>query len=557
MKTTTGPCGGTADAFAAKIDATKSGPFSLLYFTYLGGSSADAGNGIAVDASGNAYITGSTVSTDFPVTGAIFQPKYGGGNADAFVTALDQKGSVLLYSTYLGGTNTDTGLGIAVDSTSTTIPVGTTSTTTSVAAAYIAGQTCSQDFPLANPLQPAPGGNCDAFVSKVEILQGLELNPAGLVFSGQSLGTTSQPQVVTVTDGDAQQTLGPISIMGDDPGDFTQTNTCTDSLSPTLQCTISVTFTPKASGIRKAQVNVPCPTCGTSGITYVLSLTGTTSALTLSASNLSFDQQHVGVASSPRPITATNDGTVPITFTSITASGDFAETDNCTKVALQPTTNCVINVTYTPTTAGSSVGALTLTDNALGSPQVILLTGTGFGQQSDFTFSAAPTSASVPAGKSAQFNLTISPIGGFAQPITLSCSGLPKAASCSSTTANPVTPSGTTNVTVTVNTGLRTFVPSGRPIGVQPQRVISVGNAGWLALLAALLVATTVLFGLRGRQVAAMLVLVVVMIFMSVSCNGGGQAGGPTGTPAGTYQIGITGKSGVITHTATVTLQVN
>jgi hypothetical protein len=545
-----GPCGGTADAFVAKMDATKSGSSSLLYFTYLGGSLADAGNGIAVDTDGNAYVTGSTVSIDFPITAAVFQPKYGGGNADAFVAELGPSGSTLAYSSYLGGTNTDIGFGIAVDSTSN-----------STGAAYIAGQTCSQDFPLANPFQAAPGGNCDAFISKVEILSGLQLNPAGLVFSGQSLSTTSQPQVVTITNGDNAQTIGTITItgpnQGDAPGDFAEMTTCGTSLTPGAQCTISVTFTPTAPGIRKAQINVPCPSCGSGGITYVLNLTGTSSTLTLSPANLAFGNQQLGVPGTPQSITATNEGTVPLTFSSIVASGDFSETDNCTKAPLQPTTNCIINVTYTPTTAGSSVGALTLTDNAPGSPQVVLLTGTGFGQQTDFTFSAAPTSAAVPAGKSAQFNLTISPIGGFAQPITLTCSGLPKAASCSSTTANPVTPSGPTTVTVIVNTGLRTFVPSGRPMGVPPPQAVSIGNSGWLALLAALLLGTTALFGVRGRRVGAILVLVMVTIFMSVSCNGGGQAGGPTGTPAGTYQIGITGKSGVITHTATVTLQVN
>ena len=547
-----GPCGGTADAFVAKMDATKSGALSLMYFTYLGGSLADAGNGIAVDTSGNAYVTGSTVSTDFPITAAVFQPKYGGGNADAFVAEIDPSGSTLAYSSYLGGTNTDIGYGIAVDSTSN-----------STGAAYVAGQTCSQDFPLANPFQAAPGGNCDAFVSKIEILSGLQLNPAGLVFSGQSLSTTSQPQVVTITNGDNAQTIGSITITGpnpgDTPGDFAEMTTCGTSLTPGAQCTISVTFTPMAAGIRKAQINVPCPTCGTSGITYVLNLTGTSSTLTLSPANLAFPNQQVGVPGTAQSIIATNNGTVPITFSSITASGDFAETDNCTKVALQPTTNCVISVTYSPTTAGNSIGALTLTDNAPGSPQVVLLTGTGFGQQSDFTFSATPTSAAVPAGKSAQFNLTISSIGGFAQPISLSCSGLPAAASCAAT-ANPVTLSGTTTTTVTVivNTGLRTFVPSGRPISVQPPRAMSIFNLGRLAVLT-LLLATTALFSFRARRVAAMLVpvgLVVIIIFMSMACNGGGQAGAPAGTPAGTYQIGITGTSGVISHTATVTLQV-
>ena len=74
------------------MDATKSGASSLLYFTYVGGSLADGGNGIAVDAAGNAYITGSTVSTDFPTTPAVFQPKYGGGNADAFVAEIRSLG---------------------------------------------------------------------------------------------------------------------------------------------------------------------------------------------------------------------------------------------------------------------------------------------------------------------------------------------------------------------------------------------------------------------------------------------------------------------------------
>jgi len=113
---------------------------------------------------------------------------------------------------------------------------------------------------------------------------------------------------------------------------------------------------------------------------------------------------------------------------------------------------------------------------------------------------------------------------------------------------------------VIVNTALRTLTPSGRPIGVQPPRGVSIVNSGWLALLAALLLVTAALFSFRARRVAAMLVpaaLVVIMIFMSMACNGGGQAGAPAGTPAGTYQIGITGKSGVISHTATVTLQVN
>src|SRR5205807_2241996 len=89
----------TADAFIAKLDASGT---ALLYSTYLGGSNGNWGNGIAVDAAGNAYVTGLTGSTDFPTVNAV-QPAFGGGSSDAFVAKLDPTGSALVYSTYLGG----------------------------------------------------------------------------------------------------------------------------------------------------------------------------------------------------------------------------------------------------------------------------------------------------------------------------------------------------------------------------------------------------------------------------------------------------------------------
>jgi Beta-propeller repeat len=109
---------------------------TLAYSTYLGGSGDDEGYGIAIDSSGNAYVTGSTTSTDFPGTSSsTVQPSYGGGSEDAFVTKLSADGSALVYSTYLGGTGADQGNGIAVDSSGN---------------AYITGFTASSDFPGAN-----------------------------------------------------------------------------------------------------------------------------------------------------------------------------------------------------------------------------------------------------------------------------------------------------------------------------------------------------------------------------------------------------------------------
>ena len=207
----------------------------------LWGWLANTGAAIAVHSSGNVYVTNSTDSTDFPIVGAIFQAQYGGGNDDAFVTELNSDGSALVYSTFLGGSNTDSGYGIAVD-------------TATPPSAYVAGQTCSLDFPLANPLQPTYGANCDAFISKVSILQGIALNPAGLLFQTQSLGTSSPQQTVTLTNGDNTPTISGFSITGPDSGDFSVSSNCPTGspLAAGKQCQVYVTFTPAAPGIRKA-----------------------------------------------------------------------------------------------------------------------------------------------------------------------------------------------------------------------------------------------------------------------------------------------------------------
>ena len=107
---------GFEDAFIAKLNSTGS---SLVYATFLGGSSGmDRAEAIAVDASGNAYVAGMTVSQDFPVTAGAFQRTYGGGDpfyGDAFVTKINSIGKSLVYSTYLGGINGDGAYGIALD----------------------------------------------------------------------------------------------------------------------------------------------------------------------------------------------------------------------------------------------------------------------------------------------------------------------------------------------------------------------------------------------------------------------------------------------------------
>jgi hypothetical protein len=145
--------GGTAVAPASTAFSAGSG---LRYGTFLGGSEDDDGSDVAVGPDGSIYVTGQTLSPDFPTTPGAFDRRYNSGRfgGDAFVSRLDPSGSTLLYSTFLGGSDTEYGLALAVG------PEG---------AAYLAGYTYARDFPT-TPGSFSPtwnGGCCDAFVTKL------------------------------------------------------------------------------------------------------------------------------------------------------------------------------------------------------------------------------------------------------------------------------------------------------------------------------------------------------------------------------------------------------
>jgi len=139
---------GTEDAFISKINPAGS---ALVFSTYLGGTSGDLVTGLALDSSNNTYVTGITVSSNFPTTSGAFQTAQTGTGDNGFVTEIKADGSTKIYSTYLGGNGVSDALGVAVDS---------------AGEAYVTGTTNSTAFPTVDAAQSSNAGGFDVFVTK-------------------------------------------------------------------------------------------------------------------------------------------------------------------------------------------------------------------------------------------------------------------------------------------------------------------------------------------------------------------------------------------------------
>jgi hypothetical protein len=164
------------DVFVTKLNPAGTG---LVYSTFIGGGGTDWGSGIVLDASGNAYVTGRTDSTDFPTTAGAFDRTFGGG-VDAFALKLNPTGTALTYSTYLGGS------GFEHDRDNIFVVRSAAIAVDAAGNAYLTGQTTSADFPTANAIDPTiGGGSCPAGNLVCSDVYLTKLNPtgSGLVYS--------------------------------------------------------------------------------------------------------------------------------------------------------------------------------------------------------------------------------------------------------------------------------------------------------------------------------------------------------------------------------------
>lgn len=373
------------------------------------------------------------------------------------------------------------------------------------------------------------------------------LSASNIVFSNQAVNTSSSPQSITVTNtGKASLIFGPaaVTISGTNAPEFAITaDTCSSATIPVnASCSASVIFTPVFQGPGNAALTF-ADNAPNAFQTVALAGTGVvpgTPWVTLSPSSLTFSSQIVGTTSAAQVATLTNSGSGPLNITSISASADFSETNNCGSTVAAGA-NCVVHVSIAPTMAGPVVGTFSISDNAYGSPQSVALSGMG----EDFTIgvaSGSSSSAAVSPGGRASYALNLTPLDGYNQVVTIVCSGAPSLSVCSAS-PGAATIDGTNSVPVTIS--VTTTAPTAT--------VLYAPSSPMAALLISLLVlpATFSLSALRRKRLALFGIL-VVGIGLCVSCGGGGssaQSSSP-GTPVGTYTLTVTASSGTLTHSS-------
>jgi hypothetical protein len=205
------------------------------------------------------------------------------------------------------------------------------------------------------------------------------ISPSSLNFGSQGVGTTSPTQTITLSNpSNVKFSIGSVTVTGD----FAETDTCGASLAPTENCTITVTFSPSATGSESGAVVITDST-RVSPVSVPLSGNGVNgSFLTPYPMHQNFAPQAVGTKSSTAPVQFINTGNASLSIASISITGtnssDFTQTNNCGS-SIAAGASCVATVTFMPTAFGSREATLSIADSASGSPQTAMLSGTGLG----------------------------------------------------------------------------------------------------------------------------------------------------------------------------------
>lgn len=263
----------------------------------------------------------------------------------------------------------------------------------------------------------------------------------------------------------------------------------------------------------------------------------------LSPYSLSFGSEFLGNAAGARAVTLNNSGNAPLLITSIAASGDFSQTNSC-GASLPANTSCQVQVTFTPTEIGDRAGSLTVIANSSPVKQTVALSGSG----ENLVLAPAagsPASATVAAGSSAKYQISVTPQGGFAGSVTMSCAVQATGAGCSVSPASlSFSTAASQSVTVTVTTTAASAVPPLPPdSGSWPDP-----SAVALILLA---LAGLALAGTARRKRIRLCALWALLAFAAACGGGGGSGGGAGGSGGGASNPGTTAGSYTVTLIAT------
>ena len=412
---------------------------SLIYSTYLAGNTLNATActacfpdsevmGVAIDGSGNTYVTGNTTTTNFPVTSGAYattSPGYSLSNV-GFVSKLSNSGG-LIYSTFLGGQTSSFLNAIAVDSTG---------------AAYVTGfDTANDGFPILNTAICDPSSaNCNG-----TIIAKLDSAGANLQYSTYLAATNEMAGQAIAVD-----SLGNAFVLGSDT-QFSLTKPIEnyagngDVVIAEIDATATTQVMATFLGGQAPEAAAESLALDNSGAIYVTGWTQSAdfpvtqgafqtvfgggsdafvakidpntsaSAVALSPFFVDFGSILVNTPSSPQTVVLRNMGSAALNISSKTASGDFAETDDCGS-SVPAASLCTFTITFTPTAVGPRSGTLTIVDDAQGSPHSASLSGLGTGASSSLAL--APSSlvfSSSPVGSgSASQTLTVSNLGNSA-----------------------------------------------------------------------------------------------------------------------------------------------
>ncbi len=550
---------------------------SVVFSTYLAGSSLNASDScadcfpiseildVATDASGNAYVTGYTTTTDFPVTPGALTTVFPGANSSSFVSKFTSSGG-LAYSTYLGGFISSYLDSIDVDSTGS---------------AYVTGYDGAGDsFPIVTT------SICDPSVAACNGAIIAKLDPTGtsLIYS-TFLGTSNNmmgQKIKVDADGDAfiVGTNSEFDLLNPIEGPAGQGDAVLAEINPNATTLLMATFLggqgwEAVSGLALDSSGAAYVTGDTKSIdfpvtqsafqnalggqtdTFVSKIDPATNqpAVAMAPFSLQFGSQDIGSVSTAQTTVLRNMGSAALTISSKTIGADFTETDDC-PATVAPASFCTFTVTFAPAASGNLMEALTITDNASGSPHLVALSGTGTGSAPNFTISSESNAAVVNPGGTATYQLNVSPTGGsLSEAVTFACNGAPAFAICSVNPRSIILGQTSSTVTVTVQTAARVGA-------VQPRlgRKSRLFLASWIFAPMGLL--GMLLLGRNDRRMkigqCAMLAVAMIALLCLAGCGGmsaGEQStGGSNPIPLGTYSLNVVATSGAMQHVASLTL---